>query len=404
MASTKKKSKRRYFEVIPIQKKYPKARYYYILGGRGTGKTYPVIQKCIEDYFDGKGVFAYVRRYKEAIKSKNITDILSPHNTWLEEYTNGQWNRLTYWQGRVWLERHETDPDTGVSERVAKSDKPIGGVWSMNTWENDKGPDFGADKGGISNIIIDEVLSKGGEYLYDEWGIFQNVIASLVRDRWEQDTKIWMLANPVSKWTNPYFRNMGITKKLLEKPGITQIEYPDKNGKPNPKLATVFCYIAAVTDKNGNVIDVDDARTNVYNTFFAFPSSKGKSESIAYGMWEMDDCAKLPPKYYNDSTKNRTFYLKVDEENITACDIMKYHGTNQYYLFFYPTDHIREKTYYITCLPEMEKYAVIAGKNNKHPLYELWRELWNTGRAYYADAMCADAVHGFIKEAAKRVV
>ena len=401
---SKNKPKRRYFEVKPIKQKYPKARYYYILGGRGTGKTYPVVQQCIEDYFDGKGVFAYVRRYKESIKNKIMDDILSPHNEWLAEYTKGQWNRLGWWQGRIWLEQWEDDPETGTSERLRRSDKPIGAAYSMNTWEHDKGPDFGADKGGISNIILDEALSKGGEYLGDEWGVFQNVIASLVRDRWEQDTKIWLLANPVSKYNNPYFRHMSITKQMLKDPGIYNIEYPDKDGKPNPKLSTVFAHIAAITDKDGKVIDIDENRTNVYNTFFAFPDSKGKSQSIAFGMWEMDDCAKLPPKYYNNSSKNRTFYLKRSEEDITACDVMKYHGTNQYYLFFYPTEKIRDGCYYITLLPEMERYAIIAGKSNDHRIYQLWRDIWKTGRVYYADEMAADAVHGFIKEANSRVV
>lgn len=402
MARSKPKPKRRYFEVKPLKKKYPKARYYYILGGRGTGKTYPVVQQCIEDYFNGKGVFAYVRRYKESIKTKNIVDVLSPHNEWLAEYTKGEYNKVVYWQGRIYLERWVTNED-GTQQKEYRNPVPIGGVWSMNTWETDKGPDFGKDKGGISNIIIDEVLSKGGEYLYDEWGIFQNVIATLVRDRWEQDTKIWMLANPVSKWTNPYFRHMGITKQLLSKPGITQLEYPDKNGNPNPRLSTVFAYIAAITDKDGNVIDVDENRTNVYNTFFAFPDSKGKSSSIAYGMWEMDDCAKLPPKYYNNSSKNRTVYFKTDDENITACDIMKYHGTNQYYLFFYPTERIKDKHYYFTLLPEMEKYAIVATLKTQHRLLDVIREIWNSGRVYYADEMVADALHGWIKERAKRV-
>ena len=56
--------KTRYFEVKPILKKYPKARYYFILGGRGTGKTYPVIAQAIEDSIKGRGKFAYVRRHK----------------------------------------------------------------------------------------------------------------------------------------------------------------------------------------------------------------------------------------------------------------------------------------------------------------------------------------------------
>ena len=333
---------------------------------------------------------------------KNMTDIFSPHNKWVEEYTDGEWNKVVYWQGRIWLERWVTDEDLGIQVKQERMRQPIGGVWSMNTWETDKGPDFGVDKGGISNIVLDEALSKGGEYLYDEWGIFQNVIATLVRDRWEKDTKIWLLANPVSKWTNPYFRNMGITKQLLNTPGIYEITYP-KAKEQDKQMSTIFCYIAAVTDKYGNIIDIDENRTNVYNTFFAFPNSKGKSQSITHGYWEMDDCALLPPRYYNDSEKNRTFYLKTDEENITACDIMKYYGTDQYYLFFYPTDHIREKTYYITILPEMERYAIIAGNRNQHRIYQLFRDLWDTGRVYYSDAMTADAVHGWIKEAAKRI-
>ena len=396
------KPSKRYWEIMPVIEKYPKARYYYVLAGRGTGKTYPVVQKGIKDAIDGKGVFAYIRRYKEAITRKNMADILSPHNAWVEEYTEGRWNRVVFWQGRIWLERWEEDPETHNWEKVDKYAIPIGGAWSLNTWENDKGPDFGADKGGVKNIIFDEALSKGGMYLNDEWGTFQNVIATLVRDRWEQDTKIFLLANPVSRWTNPYFRNMGIGKKLIEKPGITEIQYPNEH-KTKAKMSTVFCYVAAKTDKDGNIIEIDETRTNVYDTFFAFPSSKGKSMSITHGYWEMDDCALLPPKYYNNSSKNRTVYLKVDEENITACDIMKYHGTNQYYLFFYPTEEVKKDRWYFTVLPEMEKFAVVVRKGIKHPMFDVWKQIWQTGRVYYADAMCADAVHGWEKEVLKAI-
>ena len=109
---------KRYWEINPVIEKYPKARYYYVLGGRGTGKTYPVVKKAIQDAIDGKGVFAYVRRYKEAITRKNMADILSPHNEWLAEYTKGQWNRVIFWQGRIWLERWEEDPETHNWEKA----------------------------------------------------------------------------------------------------------------------------------------------------------------------------------------------------------------------------------------------------------------------------------------------
>ena len=277
---------RRYFEVKPLIKKYPKSRYYYILGGRGTGKTYPVMQKCIDDFFDGKGVFAYVRRYKDALYAQGMQDICAPHREHIAEKSGGKYNKLVFFQKRFYLEKWEVNEETGVEERIDRLKTPIGGVWALNTWENDKGGDFGSDKGGISNIILDEALSKGGNYIRDEWSVFQNVVATLVRDRWEKDTKIFMLANPVSKWSNPYFRNMGITKKLYSEPGITEIKYPSEiPGKDG--MRAVFAYIAAVTDKDGNVIDVDENRTNVYNTFFAFPNSKGKARSITsgFGKW-----------------------------------------------------------------------------------------------------------------------
>lgn len=394
-----KKTKKRYFEVQPLIDKYPKARYYYILGGRGCGKTYPVIQKAIKDAIDGKGVFAYIRRYKESLKTRNLEMLISPHDKFVEEYTDGVWNKIKYWRGCFYLERWAPN-DNGVMERVDKNPVPIGGAWSMNTWESDKGPDFGADKGGVAHIIVDEVLSKAGQYLSDEWSIVQNVISSLVRDRWEQDTKIWMLANPISKWNNPYFRNMGFSKKLIEEPGTTEVQYKGENDEIT--MTAVFCYIAAITDKYGNVREIDENRTNVYNNFFAFSHSKGKSKSITHGFWEMEDSARLPSGTYDNSTKNRTIYLIFEEEKL-AIDVMRYDVSGVYYMFVYPTQRIRDKTYYITLNTSLDKYAII-GDTTSHPIWQLFKQIYLSGQVYYSDDTTADAFHGFLLEARKRTV
>lgn len=394
------KTKPRYFEVEPLLEQYPQCRYYYILGGRGTGKTFPVMRKCIEDALDGKGVFAYVRRYKESISGKNMADLVSVHDKFVEEKTDGLYNHIAFWRGRFYLEKWEED-EMGIKERVVKNPEPIGGAWSLNTWESDKGADFGADKGGIAHIVIDEVLSKAGSYLKDEWSIMQNVISSLVRDRWEKDTKIWMLANPISKWTNPYFRNMGITKELVEKPGITLINYPDSTGK-GTAMSALFVYVAANVDKDGNVIEIDENRTNIYNTFFAFTNSKGKTNSVVHGLWEMDDSQRLASGVYDNSIKNRTIYLLFEEEKL-ACDIMKYEPTNVYYMLIYPTQKIREKTYYITLGYSLDKYAIV-GTTGNHPIWKLFLQMYKTGQVYYSDDGTADAFHGFIATANKRTI
>ena len=381
------KSKSRYFEVKPLLKKYPKARYYFILGGRGTGKTYPVIAEAITDAIQGKGLFAYVRRHKESLTTFNMQLTFGVHDDLIEKLTNGQWNKLKYWQRRFWLERWELNQTTGQMERVAKNPEPIGAAYSMSTWETDKGADFGFSLG-IKHIILDEALSKAGQYLNDEWGVFQNVISSLVRDRWQFDTKIWLLANPISKWTNPYFKNMGITKQLIEKPGITEIKYPDDKG--GTAMTSVFAYIGLT------VGEIDPNREQLYNTFFAFQNSKGKSKSITHGYWEMEDSARLPTGVYQESTKNRTVYCIFGEEKL-AIDIMCYDYMHKYYLMVYPTDKIRDKTYYLILGTSLDKYAVV-GSDDSHPIARLIMQIYNTGQVYYSDDSTADAFHGFLIE------
>ena len=380
-------TKSKYFEVKPLLSKYPNARYYFILGGRGTGKTYPVIREAITDAIQGKGKFAYVRRHKESLTTFNLQQTFGVHNDLVEQLTNGKWNRIKYWQRRFWLELWELNPETGQQERTAKNTEPIGAAYSMSTWETDKGADFGFDSG-IKHIILDEALSKAGQYLNDEWSIFQNVISSLVRDRWQFDTKIWQLANPISKWTNPYFKNMGITKQLLTSPGITEIKYPDDKG--GTAMTAVFAYIGLT------VGEIDPNREQLYNTFFAFQNSKGKSKSITHGYWEMDDSARLPAGVYAESTKNRTVYCIFGEEKL-AIDIMCYDYMHKYYLMIYPTDKIRDKTYYMVLGTSLDKYAVV-GSDDSHPITQLIMQIYSTGQVYYSDDSTADAFHGFLIE------
>ena len=50
------------FDTEILLKLYPDARYYFILGGRGWGKTYPTLRLALKDALNQDGAFAYVRR------------------------------------------------------------------------------------------------------------------------------------------------------------------------------------------------------------------------------------------------------------------------------------------------------------------------------------------------------
>ena len=383
-------SHKRWFECRDLLEKYPDARYYFILAGRSTGKTYSVMKQSIQDSIMGKGLFAYVRRYKDSITDTYIQDLLKPHWEWLSDFTGGAWNRIGYWRKRWYLELWQQD-EIGEWNRVRRSSDPIGGAFAINTWETSKGPDFGSIHG-IKNIIFDEALSKGGDYLTDEWGKWENVISALVRDRTDQDTKIWLLANPVSKWNNCYFAILGITKKMYTGDDyITHIKYPNERGGEST-MSTVFCYIKKRDDNTGGI-----DRDAVYDTYFAFPNSKGKSKSITDGMWELEDACRLPSGIYNDSTKNRTIYFKFKEE-LLACDIMKWDENNVYYLFFRPAEEVKKNCYYFTIDPIIDKYAIVGLKTN-HPIAQMFNKIYATHQIFYSDNTTADAFHGFLAEA-----
>lgn len=389
------------FEVKPLLKKYPLARYYFLIGARNCGKTYPCVGEALEDAIAGRGGFAYVRRYKESITETKIIELMAPQHGRVAELTDGEWNHVGYWRHAWYLEKWEEDED-GNMRRVKRRPVPIGYAFAMNTWETDKGPDYFADKGGVAHIIIDEVFSKGGKYLPDEFGIFENIISSIVRGRWQKGTKVWCLANPVSKYGGQYIRNFGITKEMRENPGTYEIKYPDHTGKITERsMSAIFVYIAAITDKSGNTIEVDEEATNIYNSFFAFKHSKGKAQSITHGFWELDEAPGLPSGVYRDSEKRRSFYVLFDEE-VIAIDVMRYNRTGVYYLFLRPASKVPKDAYFLTLDMSLEKRAII-GLKTGHPAADYLNKLYRTNQVYYSDFQTADVWHGFLLEAKKRV-
>lgn len=397
-----KKKNRRYFHAVPQLVEYPDAKYYVTVGARSTGKTFEPLAFGILSYLAGDGVFAYIRRYDKSLSEKNMTALVGGMGAMLDYVTGGEYNKVSWWRGQWFLERWERDEESGALARAYRNPVPCGGAWSMNTWENDKGPDFGADKGGFSCILIDEFLSKGANYIKDEWGVCENVISSLIRDNIQKGTKVFMLANPVSKWRNPYFSAMGLKSDIYEKPGTHEIKFPLADGQKKP-MTIIFTYICAILDKDGETAkDVDPTMTALYEEYFAFPNSKGKSMSITHGIWEMEDAASLPEKYLNDSITVKTVYIKSAEDEFFACDISKFMGTGQYYLYFYACNEIAEKHFYFTLLPEMEKYAIIAGqKDNK--VWDRFLQVYHTNRLYYESLDIADAWHGWVKEMKKYI-
>lgn len=379
--------KKQFWEAEKLLKEKPNARYYFILSGRSRGKTYSVLRNALKDQTNKKGLFAYIRRHDEDIKQKNIQMLFSPQN--ISKITKGQYNKIAFWRGFFYYEKWEPNEETGVMERVLKDPEPCGVALSLNTWERDKGQDIGATYNGFKNIIFDEAIT-GMNYLRDEFQVFRNVISSLVRYRYDQDTKIWFLANPLSKWC-PYFPELGITKEMIKTPSRRyEIKYPDTD------MTTIFEYIGTPEEEAK-----ESVQDKVFQTFFAFPNSQGKAKSITEGFWELEDSCHLPSQVYKNSTKIQQVFMYFGEEWIRG-EIMRYNENDTYYIVWSPSRPPKKGEYYFILNAVPDKYAIV-GTRTGHPYAELVNKISKTNQIYYSDNTVADLYHGFIKESNKIV-
>lgn len=378
--------KSQFWEAEKLLKEKPNARYYFILSGRSKGKTYSVLRNAIKDNAKGKGLFAYIRRHDEDIKQKNLQELFSPQN--VDKLTNGKYNKISFWRGFFYYEKWEVNEETNELYRSYKCPDPCGVALALNTWERSKGQDIGAAYGGFKHIILDEAITSMN-YINDEFQAFKNIISSLVRSRTEADTKIWFLANPLSKWC-PYFPELGITKDMIKTPGNRyEIKYPDTD------MSTIFEYIGNSEEEQAS------AASKVFKTFFAFPNSKGKSQSITEGFWELEDSVHLPSQVYKNSERKKQVFLYFGEEWIRG-EIMKYNLNGLYYVVWTPSRPPKKGEYYFILNAVVDRYAIV-GTNTGHPYAELLNKIMQTNQIYYSDNTVADLFHGFIKEARKIV-
>lgn len=254
-----------YYDYSEIDK--TNAVYRLIIGVRSNGKTYGAIKKAITAFFTTGKPSAYVRRYAEDIKSQNISMLLDPHKDLIKKLSKGKYNDYTYKMNTFnFVLRDNKGTIKNKSEDFMY-------LVSLNSWEHGKGSDKASN--GLAYLIFDEFLTRG-RYLTNEFATFANVISSFIRNR--PGTIIYMLANTVSQYGNPYFVEMGLNKVDTLKQGDIQL-YTYNNDKLT--VAIEYCY---TTNK---LTDVEH--------YYAFDSpslsilTNGDWESDAYPHWDNKD-------------------------------------------------------------------------------------------------------------------
>lgn len=224
--------------------------FYMLLGQRSDGKTYGIIEDSVKQYFIDETPSAYIRRFAESITKPLLQDLCNPQNNLISDLSGGEYNNNEYISRRFYLS------DTDGEKRDAK---PFLYSYALNTWETAKG----ADSGKFHNIIFDEYVSAS-KYLPNEYGIFENVLSSIMRNR--GNSRLVLLGNPVNQIC-PYFDEFDIEPHKL-KPG--DIVYK----KSSNGMILKFVYVPPMNNKFRHSAK-----------FFDF----GKSDSIKTGYWEFGE-------------------------------------------------------------------------------------------------------------------
>lgn len=301
-----------FYDIRRLMRDYPNAYYYVVFGERSNGKTYSALEYALERYKKNGEQFAYVRRWGEDIRPKNLVDLFSGHteNGSIAKIFEGEWTRIHYGSSKFYLERVTEEGD------IERANDNVGFAFDLNSMEHYKSISFPR----ITTIIFDEFMSRGG-YLPNEWILFTNTLSTIIRLR--NNVKIIMLGNTVNKYC-PYFGEMGLTHVKEQKPGTVDIYHYGESD-----LTVAVEYTGSSAKRGGKLSDV----------YFSFDNPELKM--ITTGEWEIAIYPHLPVKYRpKDVVCN--FFVEFEEELIHGEVVSLDTGA---FIFFHPkTTPIKEET------------------------------------------------------------
>lgn len=359
--------KTKYYDISHLLKDYPNAYYYMAFGERSNGKTYSALNYALERYFKYGEQFAYIRRFGEDVKRKNLQTLLAAHveNGRISELSGGTFSLVNYTGGKFIA--YSYDETNG---KVVNDKQPMGYAFDLNAMEHHKSTSYPK----VTTIIFDEFLSRQG-YLTNEFVLFMNTLSTIIRDR--MDVNIFMIGNTVNKYC-PYFTEMGLNHVKDQKPGTTDVyTYADTG------LSVVVEYCDPTAKRGGKSSDV----------YFAFDNPQLKM--ITSGSWEIAIYPHLT-KRYRPKDIMFNFFIMFDEATL-HCEIIV--TDTDYYMFVHPkTTPIKDVNNDIvyTNKPNEQWNYRVGLYNQSDQLSIIAGKLISENRVFYSDNETGEVMRNYL--------
>ena len=363
-----KKQSKRYYDIRRLIADYPDGKYYVVIGERSNGKTYSSLDMALEHNAETEEEFAYIRRFGEDIRPKNLGNLFNAHmeNHRIEEIYGGKYNQVEYKSNKFTLTRimedGKLDPD--IEPRV------IGRAFDLNSMEHYKSISFPR----VTTIIFDEFLSRMG-YLTNEFMLFQNALSTIIRDR--DNVKIIMLGNTVNKYC-PYFSEMGLKHVNEQKQGSVDVYRYGSSG-----LEVIVEYCESASKHGGKASDV----------YFAFDNPQLKM--ITTGTWEIGIYPHLPCSYKPKDVVQE-FFIEFEHELLHGLVIAPpdYHP----FVFLHPktTEIKKDSDYVYTTQPTASKFRMQGLVRHDDKLSKFIKKAIAEGRVFYATNETGEVFRNFL--------
>ena len=275
-------SRQKYYRLTNILK--TDAQYLMLLGERSNGKSYAVKEFVLEDYFKNGHEFAYIRRWREEIKSASIEQYFEDMEEnasgvrTISKLSKGKYETLSVYRGDIYLANYDENHKKVRGEKIGYS-MCLTGETHYKSLSYSK----------VYNMIFEEFITDSG-YLPMECKKFVSLISTIIRRR---TGKVFMIGNTLTP-VCPYFGEWGLINVPKQKIGTIDI-YKHVTDQQNEDGETITVEIA-----------VEYCANSGNNTKLIIGKS---SKMITSGTWQVDEVLHLPEKLEHYDRLYKVLYI-----------------------------------------------------------------------------------------------
>lgn len=253
------------------------AQYFILLGQRANGKSYQVKKTVLEDAYNNRGMFVYLRRFRADLKQSYVSSYFDDMP--ISKITKGEYDSVRAFNGGIYF------IDLTEEGEVQKK-KLIGRYCALNEAERYKSQVFA----GYKNIVYEEFITDQ-LYLNDEPRQLQQFISTVAR---LSEVKVFLVGNTLTR-VCPYFSEWCLDGVLKQKQGTIELYHYHMSDDETVTIAVEYC----------------SAMNNGNKMFFGQSANQ-----IISGEWDVKEVNKLPREQYEYEV---AYEIELDYQSFRFC-------------------------------------------------------------------------------------